>query len=203
MSAPKNPKSLLLIAILAFVGAALIAGCGGSGGTVAEGQNPPTNPPSAPVEPKNQEKGEEEATQGEEEGGTEEGEEGTEGGTAGGAEAEGEAGANSKEAGEESAGSEEGGGSEEGEAATAGAEGGSAEGMEIFTSNCGSCHTLAAAGTSGNIGPNLDELMPSESTVETQVINGGGAMPAFGKEGILEEGEVKAVAEYVSSVAGE
>jgi mono/diheme cytochrome c family protein len=78
----------------------------------------------------------------------------------------------------------------------------SEEGQTVFTTNCGSCHTLKEAGTSGEIGPNLDELEPSLATVEHQVINGGGPMPAFGKEGILSSEEVKAVATYVSSVAG-
>jgi cbb3-type cytochrome c oxidase subunit III len=30
-------------------------------------------------------------------------------------------------------------------------------GQELFSKNCGSCHTLAAAGTAGTIGPNLDD----------------------------------------------
>ena len=79
----------------------------------------------------------------------------------------------------------------------------SEEGAEVFTSNCGSCHTLAAAGTSGEVGPNLDELEPDLATVEHQVVNGGGGMPAFGKEGTLNAKEIKAVATYVSSVAGQ
>jgi mono/diheme cytochrome c family protein len=77
-----------------------------------------------------------------------------------------------------------------------------AEGKTVFTTNCGSCHTLKEAGTSGEIGPNLDELEPSLARVEHQVINGGGPMPAFGNEGILKSNEIKAVATYVSSVAG-
>ncbi|MBS1893747.1 MAG: cytochrome c [Actinobacteria bacterium] len=95
------------------------------------------------------------------------------------------------------AGEEEGGESE-----GAASAGGTEEGKTIFTTNCGSCHVLSAAGTSGEVGPNLDELKPSEPTVEHQVINGGGPMPAFGKEGILSPEEVKAVATYVSAVAG-
>jgi mono/diheme cytochrome c family protein len=31
-----------------------------------------------------------------------------------------------------------------------------AAGKSVFKANCGSCHTLANAGTSGTIGPNLD-----------------------------------------------
>jgi cytochrome c6 len=78
-----------------------------------------------------------------------------------------------------------------------------AEGKEVFTTNCGSCHTLKAAGTTGTVGPNLDELEPDLATVEHQVVNGGGPMPAFGNEGILNAKEIKAVATYVSSVAGQ
>ena len=55
-----------------------------------------------------------------------------------------------------------------------------AAGEEMFDTNCSSCHTLAAAGTNGNVGPNLDKLEPSDSLVEKQVTNGGGGMPAFG-----------------------
>jgi cbb3-type cytochrome c oxidase subunit III len=38
------------------------------------------------------------------------------------------------------------------------AEGGSAsQGQQLFSEKCGGCHTLRAAGTSGQIGPNLDD----------------------------------------------
>ena len=30
---------------------------------------------------------------------------------------------------------------------------------ELFANNCGSCHTLAAAGTDGVVGPDLDDLL--------------------------------------------
>jgi len=83
-----------------------------------------------------------------------------------------------------------------GESASAG------EGKAIFSANCASCHTLKAAGATGTVGPNLDELAPEEATVENQVINGGGPMPAFGKEGTLSPEEVKAVSAYVASEAG-
>jgi mono/diheme cytochrome c family protein len=83
-----------------------------------------------------------------------------------------------------------------GESASAG------EGKAIFTANCASCHTLKAAGATGTVGPNLDELAPEEAAVENQVINGGGPMPAFGKEGTLSPEEVKAVSAYVATEAG-
>ena len=85
------------------------------------------------------------------------------------------------------------------EATTTTAEG-AAAGEAVFKDNCGSCHTLAAAGTSGTTGPNLDDLKPDEATVEQQVRNGGGGMPAF--EGKLSEEQIMAVASYVSSNAG-
>jgi mono/diheme cytochrome c family protein len=75
-----------------------------------------------------------------------------------------------------------------------------AAGKKVFTTNCGSCHTLADAGTSGNVGPNLDDLKPDTATVQHQVENGGGGMPAFA--GQLTASEIAAVAKYVSSVAG-
>jgi mono/diheme cytochrome c family protein len=76
----------------------------------------------------------------------------------------------------------------------------SADGKAIFTANCSSCHTLSAAGASGQVGPNLDNLKPSESTVSNQVEKGGGGMPAF--SGQLSPEEIKAVAAYVASSAG-
>jgi mono/diheme cytochrome c family protein len=78
---------------------------------------------------------------------------------------------------------------------------GPASGEKVFESSCGTCHTLAAAGTTGTVGPNLDELGPSETTVEHQVINGGGKMPAF--KGQLSPAEIKAVSSYVAQSAGE
>jgi mono/diheme cytochrome c family protein len=85
---------------------------------------------------------------------------------------------------------------------TAGAGGAitAAAGKQVFEANCGSCHTLAAAGTNGNVGPNLDDLKPDMATVVRQVTNGGGAMPAFGSQ--LSEAQIQSVAKYVSSVAG-
>jgi cbb3-type cytochrome c oxidase subunit III len=76
----------------------------------------------------------------------------------------------------------------------------STNGKDIFVSNCGSCHTLTDAGTSGTVGPNLDQLKPAENVVERQVINGGGAMPAF--KGTLTPQQITAVAKYVASSAG-
>ena len=73
-------------------------------------------------------------------------------------------------------------------------------GKDIFTANCGSCHTLKDAGTNGTVGPNLDQLKPSLAVVQHQVTNGGGVMPAF--KGTLTPAQITAVAKYVSSVAG-
>jgi mono/diheme cytochrome c family protein len=75
-----------------------------------------------------------------------------------------------------------------------------ASGKAVFTANCGSCHTLNAAGTTGSVGPNLDDLKPDEATVEQQVRNGGGGMPAF--QGRLSDAQIKAVAQYVAQNAG-
>jgi mono/diheme cytochrome c family protein len=80
--------------------------------------------------------------------------------------------------------------------------GDAAAGKEIFlgTAGCGSCHTLSDAGTSGTVGPNLDDAKPSADLVVERVTNGMGAMPPF--KGTLTEQQINDVAAYVSSVAG-
>ena len=75
------------------------------------------------------------------------------------------------------------------------------DGKQVFASaGCGGCHTLKAAGSSGNVGPNLDQLHPSFKAVHDQVEVGGGAMPAF--KGRLSDAEIQAVAQFVASNAG-
>ena len=54
------------------------------------------------------------------------------------------------------------------------------DGKAVYAkAGCGGCHTLKDAGSTGNVGPNLDQLKPAEATVAHQVENGGGVMPAF------------------------
>jgi mono/diheme cytochrome c family protein len=76
-------------------------------------------------------------------------------------------------------------------------------GKAVFTTNCESCHTLKDAGSNGTIGPDLDSVQPSFAAVQTRVINGGGPMPAFGKQKILTTKQIDDVSKYVSSVAGQ
>jgi mono/diheme cytochrome c family protein len=73
-----------------------------------------------------------------------------------------------------------------------------APGGDLFAETCGSCHTLAAAGTSGAVGPNLDDLQPDQALVLSTIQNGAGAMPA----GLLEGAEAEEVAAYVAANAG-
>ncbi len=73
-------------------------------------------------------------------------------------------------------------------------------GKALFVSSCGTCHTLKDAGTSGAVGPNLDQLKPNLARVARQVTNGGKIMPSF--KGTLTPAQIQAVAAYVSSVAG-
>ena len=89
-----------------------------------------------------------------------------------------------------------GGFTETGSAASSGT-----NGAAIFkSSGCAGCHTLAAAGATGTVGPNLDQLMPPMAVVVKQVTNGGGVMPAF--KDTLSVAQINAVAKYVSSSAG-
>ncbi len=74
------------------------------------------------------------------------------------------------------------------------------DGKSIFTANCSSCHTLSDAGTTGTVGPNLDAAKPPKSLVVDRVTNGQGGMPSF--KSSLDEQQIQAVADYVSSVAG-
>ena len=74
-----------------------------------------------------------------------------------------------------------------------------AEGKSVFTSNCGSCHTLSDAGTNGQVGPNLDDVKPDKDTVLNALRTGPGAMPT----NVVTGADADAVAEYVSSAAGQ
>ncbi len=101
--------------------------------------------------------------------------------------------------GEAEAGSEKSSGGEKKEESSAAGSTLTA-GEEVFDGTCAACHTLMAAGSHGNVGPNLDELKPNQALVEKQVTNGGGGMPAFG--GSLSKEEIKNVAGFVSHWAG-
>jgi mono/diheme cytochrome c family protein len=83
---------------------------------------------------------------------------------------------------------------------------------DLFQTNCGSCHTLARAGTDGVVGPNLDLRLASagpaegdqavgatQQRVSTAILNGlNGAMPA----GILQGSQADIVANFVAREAG-
>ena len=73
-------------------------------------------------------------------------------------------------------------------------------GKTIFLANCGGCHTLADAGTTGTLGPNLDSLKPDYQAATAQVTNGGASMPPF--KGQLSTQEIANVAAYVVSATG-
>ena len=68
------------------------------------------------------------------------------------------------------------------------------------TAGCGGCHTLAAAGSNGQVGPDLDVLRPSASRIARQITDGGAAMPSF--SGTLSSAEIQTLATWVASVAG-
>jgi mono/diheme cytochrome c family protein len=95
------------------------------------------------------------------------------------------------------------------------------EAQALFQTNCGNCHTLYAAGTDGNYGPDLDLLLaasgppsgPSaEDTikgVEGRVLNaveeGVDSSTTLGRMpgGILNQEQAKEVSEFVARTAGE
>jgi cytochrome c oxidase subunit II len=88
--------------------------------------------------------------------------------------------------------------------------GGGDDPKQIFTQNCASCHTLADAGSSGTIGPDLDDVLKGmdeakilESIVEpdAEIASGysPGVMPGnFGQT--LNEQQQKALVDYLAKV---
>jgi cytochrome c oxidase subunit 2 len=87
-----------------------------------------------------------------------------------------------------------------------------ADGKTIFVQSCGSCHTLADAGTTGNLGPNLDEVLPGQSEQDVYdsivspdaVITPGyeaGVMPVTFGETLSDE-QLEALVTYLLDVAG-
>ena len=106
--------------------------------------------------------------------------------------------------------------------ADAGAEGVPAnlkEGQTLFEINCGTCHALYSAGTDGNYGPDLDELLaptgPPEGETAAGTIKGlegrvlsaiengvDGGTPGRMPAGILNKEQAQEVAEFVATTAG-
>lgn len=73
-----------------------------------------------------------------------------------------------------------------------------ASGEELFKQRCGSCHTLAAAGTDGSVGPNLDDLAPDAARVQEAIKTAPGVMP----ENLASGEEAQRIADYVAGAAG-
>lgn len=73
-----------------------------------------------------------------------------------------------------------------------------APGKDLFASTCGGCHTLAAAGTTGTVGPNLDDLKPDQQTVQAAIQAGPGAMPS----NLLTGAQAQQVAAFVAANSG-
>jgi mono/diheme cytochrome c family protein len=78
-----------------------------------------------------------------------------------------------------------------------------AEGKALFTVHCAGCHTLADAGATGVVGPNLDQSKPPRTLVVERVMHGKGVMPPFtglySNGHFLTDDEVQAIADYVTS----
>jgi cytochrome c6 len=66
---------------------------------------------------------------------------------------------------------------------------------------CALCHSLRAAGASGNIGPDLDQLKPSAEQVQAALRGGLGVMPSYAES--LSDEQITQLANYVSEVAGQ
>lgn len=76
-----------------------------------------------------------------------------------------------------------------------------ASGKAIFAkAGCESCHTLAASGSKGTVGPNLDNAKPDYKRVTSRVTFGKGVMPSF--KGQLTTQQIADVASYVVKSTG-
>lgn len=65
---------------------------------------------------------------------------------------------------------------------------------------CAACHTLAAAGAEGQVGPVLDELKPDAARVLRALRSGIGIMPSFAER--LSEQDLRALARFVAHATG-
>jgi mono/diheme cytochrome c family protein len=85
-------------------------------------------------------------------------------------------------------------------------------GQKLFTTTCGGCHTLAAAGTKGTIGPNLDDAYAGpasqdwdrssfEAIVREQIEMGSPDAAVPMPAGLLDGQDAVDVAAYVAAVA--
>lgn len=78
------------------------------------------------------------------------------------------------------------------------------KGKVVFTQKavpaCAICHTMADAGATGGVGPDLDELRPDLAQVKKAMKEGVGAMPSFAAT--LSEEDMDAVATYVVHATG-
>jgi mono/diheme cytochrome c family protein len=102
--------------------------------------------------------------------------------------------------GETETGETETGETETGETEPAG-EGDPEAGRGIFDAEgCGGCHVLEEAGSSGTVGPNLDETQLTYDEAFAQIRDGGGGMPAFGEQ--LSDEELANVTAFVVEASG-
>ncbi len=74
-------------------------------------------------------------------------------------------------------------------------------GKKVFLSaGCTGCHTLKDAGSTGTVGPNLDQAKPALSLAYMRVTQGAGAMPSF--KGQLSQKQIADVIAYVVKATG-
>jgi mono/diheme cytochrome c family protein len=74
-------------------------------------------------------------------------------------------------------------------------------GAVLFRTTCGGCHTLAAAGTQGEIGPNLDLVEPPAGKTLATIAAGMVGATATMPPNLLQDRDAVDVAHYVQRVA--
>jgi mono/diheme cytochrome c family protein len=72
-------------------------------------------------------------------------------------------------------------------------------GRDLFNGNsCSACHTLADAGSSGSVGPDLDNPNLTRDQIVNRIEMGGGPMPSFA--GQISEADIGKLADYIVAV---
>jgi cytochrome c oxidase subunit 2 len=89
---------------------------------------------------------------------------------------------------------------------------GSAQGKTLFTQKCGTCHILADAGTKGEVGPDLDKVLPGKSAdfIRESIVNPNAEIAPGYKAGLmpqdfkdtLSDQQLQSLVDYLLKVAG-
>jgi cytochrome c oxidase subunit II len=92
------------------------------------------------------------------------------------------------------------------------AQAGSAQGKTLFAQQCGTCHRLADAGTEGEVGPDLDKVLPGKDAdfIHQSIVNPNAEIAPGYKAGLMPTNfgelfspqQLDSLVEYLTKTAG-